>query len=251
MIIYKIKNKITGKLYIGQTSQPIEKRWSQHLSNGRRGSRTAISKAIKAYGPDVFEISIICRCLTIEEMNRREKYCISVFKTLVPNGYNLDSGGSNKKMHDLTRKKLSMARLGKKIGPFSQEHKQKISLANKGKNKGIPLSDDTKKKLSEALSGSKNPMFGKKRTREEMRGAIEKNTGNKYWSGRKHSDNAKHKMSKSQDKNKKPVFCVTNNTLYESVCEAARSIGISAQNIRQALKRNNKTTKNFTFKYDE
>ena len=31
MIIYKITNKINNKVYIGLTTQTVEKRWEQHL----------------------------------------------------------------------------------------------------------------------------------------------------------------------------------------------------------------------------
>lgn len=32
MLIYKITNRVNGKVYIGQTSLPLEKRWATHQS---------------------------------------------------------------------------------------------------------------------------------------------------------------------------------------------------------------------------
>ena len=64
-------------------------------------------------------------------------------------------------------------------GPMSNEHRSKISAANKGKprnenqkravsesNKRRGVSDTTKAKLSESMSGSGNPMFGRSRKGE-------------------------------------------------------------------------------------
>lgn len=30
MIVYKIKNKLDGRLYIGQTTKKLEERWKEH-----------------------------------------------------------------------------------------------------------------------------------------------------------------------------------------------------------------------------
>lgn len=50
----------------------------------------------------------------------------------------------------------------------SEETKQKISAAHTGKTKG-PLSEETKKKLSIALSGDKNPFYGKSHSPEKRK----------------------------------------------------------------------------------
>ncbi|MDR0950463.1 MAG: hypothetical protein LBM13_02315 [Candidatus Ancillula sp.] len=52
-----------------------------------------------------------------------------------------------------TKQKLSLARLGKTFSPLSEEHKAKISKANKGKKH--PLSEEQKKLLSERSIGKK------------------------------------------------------------------------------------------------
>jgi hypothetical protein len=45
--------------------------------------------------------------------------------------------------------------------PKSEEHKEKIRQANLGKNKGKKRSEEHKQMMSEKMSGSGNPMFGK------------------------------------------------------------------------------------------
>lgn len=47
----------------------------------------------------------------------------------------------------------------------TQEHSKNIGLGNKGKT----LSDESKKKISEAMSGKNNPMFGKTHNTESKR----------------------------------------------------------------------------------
>ena len=61
MIIYEIKNKVNGKLYIGQhSSDELGSYW---------GSGKLLKYAINKYGIDNFERSIIERCSTKYELN--------------------------------------------------------------------------------------------------------------------------------------------------------------------------------------
>lgn len=57
-----------------------------------------------------------------------------------------------------TRRKLSIALTGKKLKPFSEEHRRKLSEAKKnsiGNNTGTKLSEESKKKISKARKGIK------------------------------------------------------------------------------------------------
>ena len=85
MIIYEIKNKINGKVYIGQhSSDELGTYW---------GSGKLIKRAIEKYGLDSFERFILERCSTKEELNEREKYWIRE-KDSINKGYNLTEGGT-------------------------------------------------------------------------------------------------------------------------------------------------------------
>lgn len=86
--IYKITNKINGKIYIGQSSQPYE-RWRTHI-NGHKGYTSLINQAIKKYGENNFSFEILG---WFEDYNEKEKYYIQLFKTLAPYGYNILKGG--------------------------------------------------------------------------------------------------------------------------------------------------------------
>lgn len=143
MIVYKIKNKIDGKVYIGQTIQTLKMRWYNHC---RRESLCRYLKhAIEKYGKENFEISILAHCSSLEEMNHREKYYISLFETMVPNGYNLTSGGKNKVVSEETKLKQSQ---GLKEG-WKNRKNQKPTL-------GLKRSEASKIKTANTLRGVKH-----------------------------------------------------------------------------------------------
>lgn len=57
--IYKITDLTNGKIYIGQTTTTIEKRFSQHLSRARNGYHMRLCKAIREHGENNFVIEAI------------------------------------------------------------------------------------------------------------------------------------------------------------------------------------------------
>lgn len=97
MIIYKITNKINGKIYIGQTEQTLEKRWNKHVTMSRYGRKhnrlTAIGAAIKKYGKENFIIEQIDSAENEKELCDKEKYYAELLNSYVPNGYNIAECG--------------------------------------------------------------------------------------------------------------------------------------------------------------
>jgi len=89
--IYRIKNKINGKSYIGQ-SKSVQRRWREHI----RGTEdSVISKAIRKYGEDNFTFEIIEIC-SVEDLDSREIYYIKKYETY-KKGYNMTLGGDGVK----------------------------------------------------------------------------------------------------------------------------------------------------------
>lgn len=142
--LYKITNKINGKCYIGQTTD-FKKRIHTHIYTK---SSSLIHKAILKYGKDNFIYEVLFRRHTTF-IDVSETVAIKYYNSLVPNGYNLESGGCiNKKHCQNTKLKMSISKKGKKI--------LKLSLVRKGKphpHKGVPCTAETKLKMSIALSG--------------------------------------------------------------------------------------------------
>jgi group I intron endonuclease len=73
MFIYKITNKINGKVYIGKTVRTVEQRWAQHLADAHRRSSPLLHNAIRKYGSDAFNISILHEVSTLPELWRLRK----------------------------------------------------------------------------------------------------------------------------------------------------------------------------------
>ena len=72
MIIYKITNKINGKIYIGQTIRTLRERFNAHSS--KNGSHTYIGRSIKAHGKENFLIEEIDKASDINELNKHKYY---------------------------------------------------------------------------------------------------------------------------------------------------------------------------------
>ena len=124
MIIYKAVNKINGKIYVGQTVMALERRIAAHLC-----AKTGIfPAALRKYGIQSFEFSVIDASETQASLKEKEVYWIKFYGCKVPKGYNITDGGNG-------------GMLGYKA---SDETRKKQSESSKGKNKG-----------------AKNGMFGK------------------------------------------------------------------------------------------
>jgi len=179
-IIYMFTNKVNGMKYVGQTIRE-RARYRAHIDR----CESFIDRAITKYGIENFEYDVLHRCNgtrenVIGELNFFEKKYIKKYDCICPNGYNMTSGGDNpesyseetinkmseshkgripwnkglsketderlKKLSDKTKGRISPLR-GRKVGPFSEEHKRRLS-ENATNRK--PISEETKKKLSEA-----------------------------------------------------------------------------------------------------
>lgn len=94
--IYKITNKINGKVYIGKTLNSIQKRWKEHLidSKKRKCEKRPLYSAINKYGEKNFEIEQIEEC-SHDILNERECYWIEYYGSF-KNGYNATIGGDGK-----------------------------------------------------------------------------------------------------------------------------------------------------------
>ena len=221
MYIYKIKNKINNKIYIGQCTKPISE------STDYLGSGILIQKAISKYGKSNFEKFILCECENKQELNEQEKYYISKYKSNIT-GYNISNGGNGGNLGDVVNTKISnTVKSVWKNGNYDnvnwslrEPHSQtkeaidKIKKSQTGKNGywyGKFLSKQHKENISintkRAYENTdvKNKFLEAMRS-EEVRNKISKSKkGKAPWNKGKtgvYSDEQKERMSKSA-KNKK------------------------------------------------
>ncbi len=140
MHVYLTINILTGKKYVGQTAKDN----NQYIGSGK-----VIKQAIKKYGRDVFVKLILKTCNSKEELDFYEKKYIKDYDAVRRGDYyNLAQGGAGSNGNlgrkgvlnplykrlksEAFKKNLSIKRKGVKMGPMSQETKDKISKANKG-----------------------------------------------------------------------------------------------------------------------
>lgn len=94
--IYMIRNIKNDKRYVGQSVQPVEKRFRQHIEaaylEGRRAYNTCLSRAIRKHGSDFFEVGILAENVPDDDLDIVEAHYIDMYNTLAPNGYNKSVG---------------------------------------------------------------------------------------------------------------------------------------------------------------
>ena len=111
-IIYKITNKVNGKVYIGQTVRSFKERYgfsgvgiervykyhNYNKSIGEKYNKHLLS-SIEKYGFDSFEVDEnFDKSYSKEELNYKEMYWIKYYNSINPNyGYNNQEGGFNGK----------------------------------------------------------------------------------------------------------------------------------------------------------
>lgn len=109
IIIYKATNIVNGKVYIGQTTNTLEYRKRQHLSETKseKKKNTYFHNAIAKYGIDSFDFTIIDTANSILQLNLKEEFWIDFYRSNNKEyGYNLDSGGKNCKKSNSTKELL-------------------------------------------------------------------------------------------------------------------------------------------------
>ena len=112
-MVYLAKNKINGKQYVGYTIKSLEERKKTHLykSRSKPGKHYfyIFKEAIRKYGFESFEWSVLDDCISLEESCEKEIFYIKKLNTISPNGYNLTEGGNGGVPSDETKKKISIS----------------------------------------------------------------------------------------------------------------------------------------------
>jgi group I intron endonuclease len=143
MQVYLITHKESGKTYVGKTVMEnlhgylSVKRWQV---NRKKVRGMPIISAILKYGWDAFDIQSVATCETKDELNGLERLWIAVLDS-TNTGYNLCHGGEGP--------------MGRSV---SQETRDKIGAANRGKKRTTPAYARTEKhrqQLRDRMQGNK------------------------------------------------------------------------------------------------
>jgi group I intron endonuclease len=247
--IYRVLNKITKKCYIGESkSKDVNWRWREHKRKIEINKGCpALRDAVKKYGIENFEFSVIIICFDDERFKYEKEY-IKKYNSVVPNGYNItgggEGGGFQGKKHT-EQVKTDIRNQSKQKYIYNPELRKQISERNK-----IMMSNP------EVREKIKNGMLNSEKWKKVIE---EKRIGN-Y----KHGEEAKNKISESLKKyyasnvqidnklgTKIKQYDIDNNLLYEyiSISEASRKTSVPKSSISVHLKDNTKTGGGFIWKY--
>lgn len=281
--VYITTNLINNKKYIGQHA-------TQTFDKSYIGSGKILKRAIKKYGKENFKTEVLEWCYNREELGEKEKYWIDFYNAtndkewynIIPGGYGVRLFGEDNPMYgkhhtDETKRKLSSMLKGvfsgennpmygvhlqvseetcKKISeshkrilvgehnpmygkpavnrgkPMSEETKRKLSISSKGKKHNIPIKtqENLKKIRSERMTGEKNPMYGK--------------SGINSLNYRKHpSEESKKKMSESHkgkntglnNPSSKPIYDINSDIIFGCIREVEEYFGLTYGQARWAI----------------
>lgn len=273
--IYKITNLVNDKFYIGSTQTSFKKRIGEHLSALRKGyhKNGHLMSSWKRYGEENFRFDVVEEFAFPEDYSKdyiyeyvtyRELYYIN----LLDPEYNLSKETSTGKLGRVVsveeRKKIGDRHRGKKHTPetiqrikearakqiFTEEHRRKIGEKSKGNkhNVGREKSEDTRKKLSKSTkyladnhlglhspeaSAKRKATMGVKFRSPEMREIFKRS---------------------ARSRNKIPFLCYKDGVLigeFISQADTADLLGLKSSEICAVLRKEQKTTKGYNFKYKE
>lgn len=117
--IYEIYCYATGKAYVGQTRRTVNERWKEHMREGEKyaaqieageypePSCTALYRAMHKHGIRSFSVSTLVQ-VNNDQLDKYEMMFISRYNCIVPQGYNLKSGGDSSTHNDETRALMSV-----------------------------------------------------------------------------------------------------------------------------------------------
>ena len=269
-IVYIAINKFNHKCYIGVTTNTIDVRKGEHITNAfTRSIKRPFYNSIRGRGEDAYDWFILEHKESLEDLFELEKQYIkkynSYFFSKNSCGYNLTLGGEGScglKMSKESRSKISNALTGREVTietrakisksnkgkKLSEETKNKISVAHKGRYVGRELTEDWKKNIS------MNSRSGDPDVKEKLRLAA---------TGKKLNEETKQKLRKpkSQPRAKEhtqkiaealsgsvSVVDISNMIWYNSYEEASNETGIYLNNIRNVAMGRRKTAGNTKFK---
>lgn len=158
-VVYLLKNTISGKVYVGQTTARIESYIHYCLNKKVLNNNRLLDRAIKKYGPDCWIYEILAVARDRKELDDLEIALIAKLSSRDPSiGYNITRGGERgpgwKKGKD------------NPVHTFTSEILKKIGRSVSKATKGKPKSEAHKKAMSASRVGEKNHMTGKKHSQE-------------------------------------------------------------------------------------
>lgn len=116
--IYKITNKETGNVYVGQSTN-IERRKKQYTYPNETKQQIRLNRSIQKYGIEAHEFEILEECI-LELLDDREIYWGNFYESLGPKGLNCKLGQGRGVFSDELKERMKISNSRKRIKPILQ-----------------------------------------------------------------------------------------------------------------------------------
>lgn len=226
----------SGKFYIGKTSNE-KRRKTQHIRSAYSGSITPFHKAIRKYGIEKFTYRVIVANVPEYFVVPFEKYWVHYHKAYT-HGYNCTIGGEGSSGLPMSDDTRNKISEKAKGRKSSEEARKKISASLKGNTRalGSKRTEDIRKKLSESLKGNTRAL-GSKHTEETKQKYSKARIGNTYALGYKHTEAELKRLSE--------IGCIKVINLdtlevFPSAKSASIAIGVHSAAVSKAISKNYK-----------
>lgn len=211
--IYCITNTINGKKYVGMTSKSVRERWKRHVFDSRHEHQSMYDSPLQADIRKYGENAFVHEALVTTE-DKELAMQLEDEATIILNTH--VPNGYNRQ-----------------VGNHSEP------------------TEETKKKLSESMSGENNPNYDKHRSEETKKKISEKAKG------RTHTEEAKRKMSENHWDNSgannsmaRKCICVETGQIFDTIKDASEWAGLKSHTgIVQCCTGKRKTAGNYHWEY--
>lgn len=256
--IYQIKNNISGKCYIGQTTKLPESRWKQHMNSlTKKGGCPALKDAITKYGLDSFTFRVLIICFD-DAVHLIEKEYIDKYHSQVPNGYNILPGGQlgggflgkTHSAETIEQIKESQKKFREANPQHFETYREKLheSMKKVDISASVKQSEKFQKAKQEGRLGTAGPTSEEKK--QKIREGLLRYYKNRPEIHKVNIEKHREIMAKARGK---PIAQYTLENVfikdYVSIKDAGRNSGVDSRNIQHALKINGRKAGGFLWKY--
>jgi len=259
-VIYKIRNVVNGKFYVGSTTNTRE-RFRNHRAKLRKGAHHCrhLQASWNKYGEDCFKFEVqevIEDAAKLWEAEERwltehfgKPYCYNAGRS--PDAPMRGRFGESNPKYQVPIKEAQKAAISATLKAFyaedpnnhprlgkvhSDETKEKISAkvqqaVAEGRGGAFIPSEETRRKMSESLKGNTNAL-GYKRTEAEREAIRQRTLGNQHWLGKSHTEESKDKM-------RRPIYAILPDGTrrdFVGVSAAGKELGVAYPMLVRSMK---------------
>lgn len=262
--IYKITNTITGRFYIGSAVN-FRKRWREHIIRLRRKTHhcAPLQNSWHKHGEDAFVFEVLELVCRKDLLDREQGYLSNLTRKIAFNISTRAGGGDIISSHPNRAQIIKKISLGQALRASMMTPDEKtaryVKLGSKNPNFGNKWNDEQRDRASkkhkllgvpqstiDKLIAGTRAAWEDPTYRMAMR--IKRTGSGNSFHGKKHSNETKEKISKSMSGvkpiNQMPIKI--DGTIYPSMTEASRQLGIPVPTISFRIKSKSNRFANYT-----